>query len=634
MRAKTITCAMAVFLLAPVWTEAAVPAGVAIEGALLTAAGGPVSDGDYEVSFHLFAAAEGGQAVWSETVAKLSVKGGAFAHTLGTISKLPTATVDGAKAGWLAIQIGAEPMLPRNPVRSVPFAIRAAIAEAADFTYAGSKTKGGPANDLSCTGCVGVSELLIDGDLDLGGHALKAKAVAADSVTTAALTATTVGADTVTAKVFVGDGSKLSGLKLPTGKCKVGQAVVGVQADGSLICASTADVLPQDGLDNVSGGLLTNEFAFTFNSAAAVKIQDNNPIGVASEIVVADVGTAKKFTVTVDVANSDFGTVEAWLFGPDGSKYLLFSKDKAVKALKTTYPMPSKPVSGDLSAWLGKNPKGKWILKVIDTGFKDNGFDGAINAWSINIEVLSTKKTDSKGLLSTSGGFQMQIAAAHPVPCDAAAFGRMYLNSKDKKFWVCRDTWDAVLFADCGNGVKEFPEECDNGAQNGNNPGACRSDCKNPICGDKIVDPGEACDDGNKVDNDTCKNDCTSPCKGWVYKGICLMHGTLSGDADKVPAGCTPYQPSTNWGQADFIAICQAASKKIGWSVNCGSHDTDADGGLCTNFKAIASWEGPGQGSPDVWVRKPTFNWNPVGNGAGQCHIYSYSKTAVVYACK
>ena len=102
MRAKTITYAMAVFLLVPTWAYAAVPAGIAIEGALLTAAGGPVSDGDYQVGFHLFADAQGGQAVWTETVAKLPVKGGAFAHTLGTVNQLPTATVDGAKAGWLA----------------------------------------------------------------------------------------------------------------------------------------------------------------------------------------------------------------------------------------------------------------------------------------------------------------------------------------------------------------------------------------------------------------------------------------------------------------------------------------------------------------------------------------------------
>lgn len=32
-----------------------------------------------------------------------------------------------------------------------------------------------------------------------------------------------------------------------------------------------------------------------------------------------------------------------------------------------------------------------------------------------------------------------------------------------------------------------------------------------PVCGNGIVEPGEACDDGNRVDNDFCRNDCTLP---------------------------------------------------------------------------------------------------------------------------
>ncbi len=618
MRAIRFTCvalAAAVLALSAGVAGAAVPGSISIEGALLTSGGGPVSDGDYKVTFLLYKDAAGGKAVWSETVAKLAIKGGAFQHSLGSVSKLSPAVVDSGKVAWLAVQVDVEPELKRNPLNAVPFAHRAAIAEAADFTYAGSKTKGGPASDLQCTGCVGVSELKIDGDLDLGGHTLKAKTVAAG---------TFMGS-------FVGDGSKLTGLKLPNGKCKAGHVVVGVAADGSLICASAADSLPIDGLDNVSGGLLTNEFAHKYKSVAPVKIKDNNPIGVSSTITVADIGAAQKLIVTVDVSNSDFGAVEVWLFAPNGAKYVLFSKDKSAKSVKTSYPVPTKPVSGDLGSWVGKNPKGKWILKAIDTSFKDNTTDGAINNWDIAIEVLSTKKTDSTGVLTTSGGFKMQVAASPPVACTAAEFGRMYINSQDKKVYVCRDQWDAILFADCGNGIKEFPEECDDGNQNGNKPGACRTDCKKPFCGDKIVDPGETCDDGNKVDGDSCKNNCTVPCNGTIYKGICLMHSALSGESDKVPGGCTPYQPSVKWGKADFEAICKIFSPKFGWNVNCTGVDMDADGGLCTNFKAIAAWEG--NTSPDVWLRNPTFSWKPT-NGSQNCKIFSLAQTAAVYACK
>ncbi len=67
--------------------------------------------------------------------------------------------------------------------------------------------------------------------------------------------------------------------------------------------------------------------------------------------------------------------------------------------------------------------------------------------------------------------------------------------------------------ATCGDGfVQASVEQCDNGAANSNTtPNACRSNCTNPRCGDGVVDTGETCDDGNTVDTDSCKNDCSGP---------------------------------------------------------------------------------------------------------------------------
>jgi hypothetical protein len=50
----------------------------------------------------------------------------------------------------------------------------------------------------------------------------------------------------------------------------------------------------------------------------------------------------------------------------------------------------------------------------------------------------------------------------------------------------------------CGNGIVEFPEECDNGAQNSDTiPDACRTTCKRAFCGDGVIDLFEDCEDGN-----------------------------------------------------------------------------------------------------------------------------------------
>ena len=63
----------------------------------------------------------------------------------------------------------------------------------------------------------------------------------------------------------------------------------------------------------------------------------------------------------------------------------------------------------------------------------------------------------------------------------------------------------------CGNGMLEPGEACDDG--NTVNGDGCEADCtvtpRVPACGDGIVDPGEVCDDGNTADGDGCEANCT-----------------------------------------------------------------------------------------------------------------------------
>ncbi len=63
--------------------------------------------------------------------------------------------------------------------------------------------------------------------------------------------------------------------------------------------------------------------------------------------------------------------------------------------------------------------------------------------------------------------------------------------------------------AECGNGVQEGREECDEGDANSDTtPNACRTDCRIARCGDAVVDDGEACDDGNQLGGDGCGATC------------------------------------------------------------------------------------------------------------------------------
>ncbi len=58
----------------------------------------------------------------------------------------------------------------------------------------------------------------------------------------------------------------------------------------------------------------------------------------------------------------------------------------------------------------------------------------------------------------------------------------------------------------CGDGIRTYAEQCDDGAANADAPDACRTDCELPRCGDGIVDTGEDCDAGSG--DATCTKKC------------------------------------------------------------------------------------------------------------------------------
>ena len=62
----------------------------------------------------------------------------------------------------------------------------------------------------------------------------------------------------------------------------------------------------------------------------------------------------------------------------------------------------------------------------------------------------------------------------------------------------------------CGDGVLDTGEQCDAGLDNSDTlAGACRTTCEPAHCGDDVLDPAEQCDDGNLTTGDGCEPDCT-----------------------------------------------------------------------------------------------------------------------------
>jgi len=407
------------------FAHAAVPAQGTIEGVLTSSGGGPAADGNYQMTFGIYAGQSGGTAVWSEGPVTVSAKGGQFVHQLGSKNPMIPAALS-LPAAWLSVQIGTDPELARQPLGATVFSQRAAIAEA-----------------LDCSGCVKVGAL-DSGVLqpyakttDLGAYAkaadLSGYAKTADLgpyAKTADLTAYAKVASLATiagtgswndlkdkpalGKVATSDKySDLTGLPVLAKvgeKCGTGLVLLGFKAaDGSLDCGPVS--LPADAIDEISNNLIHNQFVDSTAGALDTPIPNGSGAGVSTQLTFPDIGLAQEIWVDVDLTNSDVSKVKIEAFGPNMSTpYVLYNGTKSGTSLKASFNKDTAIATGDMTKdWVGKNIAGNWSITVRDP-YKATGdtaeYDGKFN-WSVHIKTLSSKKIQIKGNLIVDGTLQV-----------------------------------------------------------------------------------------------------------------------------------------------------------------------------------------------------------------------------------
>nr|MBP46957.1 hypothetical protein [Myxococcales bacterium] len=570
----------------------AAPGYALFEGTLQTNGGGPVSDGNYGLTFHIHDG-KAVKAAWSEGPVWVTVLQGRFAHSLGSKTPLPWATLAAMKAPELRIQVGKEAALPGVALH--------------DSWIASS------ARSLACTGCVSLSQLKFDGDMNLGGNSIKAK----NGLFTGEVTAGVVKANT-----FIGDGSKLTGINLPSGTCKAGQAVTGVGGDGSLVCASLAKSLPNDGLEQLSNGTLSNQFGDSYGMANNLAIPDNTGSAATVNVTVEDIGTAVDLQVRVKVQNTDLSKVSMTLLPPNDKKTGMTLCDpcgiKDAKALDITYSKDKGPASGDLGSWVGKNPKGLWTLKVLDADFcvpqkpgnKDlcspnNGTDGQVQAFDVNVKTLANSKLQAKGALITTAGIQLSVLAKAPVLCSAKTRGMMYVDSATDQLLICRKTglWGNVVINECGNKKIETGESCDDG--NVKSGDGCDALCQNE-CGNGKVEPAEQCDPKDPATGAKCSSDCKL-----------IKYGKLWLETPDYRFYPVKY-PHQTYSESKAVALCKSVGLRL-WRDESGSkNDTNWAydynnnhnlGGHDICYKINDACNGNQQGHTGTW-KLFTANWS------------------------
>ena len=94
-------------------------------------------------------------------------------------------------------------------------------------------------------------------------------------------------------------------------------------------------------------------------------------------------------------------------------------------------------------------------------------------------------------------------------------------------------------------------EDCDDGYFNNVLADACRPSCAAPRCGDSIRDTGEACDDGNGINDDLCTNECEL--------GPMSESGGFGGEG-----GTAPVEPVDDAEETDEACSCFVAGGSSG----------------------------------------------------------------------
>jgi len=378
MRSRSL-CLLDVATVAAVaaWSAPALgtPAHVAVEGVLVSAGGGPVSDGSYPMAFRLYDGKSAPKALYTETNLGIDVKGGRFVHVVGSLDEalLDDALFLSGTARWVGVQVATEGELPRVELLPVPYAL--------------SSTSAGTAAALACSGCIATGQL--------AAGAVTSPQLADGSVTTSKIAAGAVTAAQVGFTFAASDGKG--------GDAILAKSALDVQCTG---CIGTADL--------ADGGVTEPKLAD--GAVGAAKLADA-AVGTA-KLADGAVGTAKLADGAVGTAKLADGAVGTAQLAATIVKDLGLIPGAQLALVATTGKYDDLLGGPDLTPYAQVGEANTWAKAQALAGGGSLGGD------------LDFAKHQALK-------FRFESAASDPAPCDASAIGLAYLNTTTALLLVC-----------------------------------------------------------------------------------------------------------------------------------------------------------------------------------------------------
>ncbi len=138
--------AILIGLLASTPALATPSSGLRVQGTM-TGNAGPAPDGNYAITFRLYAGQDDKVALYKEIHLGVPLLAGSFTAVIGTEDPnvpLPVELFTTNPNMWIGLQVSVEPELPRVALLNVPYAMHALIAD----------KLAGQADGIKCTGCI------------------------------------------------------------------------------------------------------------------------------------------------------------------------------------------------------------------------------------------------------------------------------------------------------------------------------------------------------------------------------------------------------------------------------------------------------------------------------------------------